>query len=150
MRIRVFITRLVVASVLLQYPHAQGSSRWQPCLRWLHPGVVTLTPPGASATAYSVASFFVYFEKGQSFHHFELRYRTDDIYVCICMYVLYIIHQCYVFIVYINPITTFIVYIITFYSMFYAFDAIMFHCTFSAMTGMLINKYIYIKVIQIT
>ena len=38
------------------------------------------------------------------------------------------------FIVYINPITTFIVYIITFYSIFYAFDAILFYCTLSEMT----------------
>ena len=50
------------------------------------------------------------------------------IFMCVFayMYVLYIIPQYHVFIVYINPITTFIVYIVTFYSMFYAFDVIMF------------------------
>ena len=41
------------------------------------------------------------------------------------MYVSYVIQQYRVFIVYINPITNFIVYITTFYSMFHAFDAIM-------------------------
>ena len=50
------------------------------------------------------------------------------------MYVLYVIPQYHVFIVYINPITTFILYIITFYSMVYEFDAIMFYCTLSEMT----------------
>ena len=50
------------------------------------------------------------------------------------MHVLYVIPQDHVFIVYTNPITTFIVYIITFYGMFYAFDATMFYCTLSEMT----------------
>ena len=42
------------------------------------------------------------------------------------MYVLYIIPHYHVVIVYISPITTLIVYIIKFYSIFYTFDAIMF------------------------
>ena len=50
------------------------------------------------------------------------------------MYVLYIIPHDHVFIVYINPITSYIVYIITFYNMFYAFDGIVFYCTLSKMT----------------
>ena len=50
------------------------------------------------------------------------------------MYVLYVIPQYHVFIVYINLITTFILYIISFYSMFYAFGAIMFYCTLLEMT----------------
>ena len=59
------------------------------------------------------------------------------------MYVLLVIPQYHVFIVYINPITTFIVYIITFYSMFYAFDDIMFYCTLSEMTRIkMINQSI--------
>ena len=59
------------------------------------------------------------------------------------MYVLYVIPQYHVLIVYINPITTFILYIITFYSMFYAFDAIMFYCTLSEMTRIkMINQSI--------
>ena len=59
------------------------------------------------------------------------------------MYVLYVIPQYHVFIIYINPITTFILYIITFYSMFYAFDAIMFYCTLSEMTRIkMINQTI--------
>ena len=59
------------------------------------------------------------------------------------MYVLYVIPQNHVFIVYINPITTFIVYIITFYSMFYAFDVIMFYCTLSEMTRIKMINPIY-------
>ena len=59
------------------------------------------------------------------------------------MYVVYVIPQYHVFIVYTNPITTFILYIITFYSMFYAFDAIMFYCTWSEMTRIkIINQSI--------
>ena len=50
------------------------------------------------------------------------------------MYALCIIPHYQFFIVYINPITTFIVYIITFYSMFYAFEAILFYCTLSEVT----------------
>ena len=50
------------------------------------------------------------------------------------MYVWYVIPQYHVFIVYINPSTTYIVYMITFYSIFYAFDAIVFYCTLSEMT----------------
>ena len=61
------------------------------------------------------------------------------------MYVLYVIPQYHVFfIVYINPITTFILYIITFYNMFYAFDAIMFYCTLSEMTRIkMINQSMF-------
>ena len=61
---------------------------------------------------------------------------NDCVFVCIYVCVLYVIplYQYHVFIVYINPITTFIVYIITFDSMFYVFDAIMFYCTLSEMT----------------
>ena len=70
----------------------------------------------------------------KSFYHFQLRYRTDDI-ICICIYVCVICHTPVPrFIVYINPLTTFIVYITTFYSIFYAFDAVMFYCTLSEMT----------------
>ena len=62
------------------------------------------------------------------------------------MYVLYVIPQYHVFIGYINPITIFIVYIITFYSMFYAFDAIMFYCTLSEMTRInMINQSIILQ-----
>ena len=65
------------------------------------------------------------------------------------MYVLYVIPQCHVFIVYINLITTFSVYIVRFYSMFYAFDAIMVYCTLWEMTrikmiNQSINQSIYI------
>ena len=64
-------------------------------------------------------------------------------YVYAYMYVLYVIPQYHAFIVYINPITTFILYIITFYSMFYAFDAIMFYYTLSEMTRIkMINQSI--------
>ena len=36
---------------------------------------------------------FCVFSKSQSFYHFELRNRTDDIYVCICIYVRVIYHK---------------------------------------------------------
>ena len=50
------------------------------------------------------------------------------------------------FIGYINPITTFIVYIITFYSMFHAFDAIMFYCILSEMTRIkMVNQSIVLQ-----
>ena len=58
------------------------------------------------------------------------------IFMCVYayMYVSYVITQYHVFIVYIKPITTCIVYIKTFYSMCYVFDAIMFCSTLSEMT----------------
>ena len=58
-------------------------------------GLITLTPPGASATAglslrrhyISVLHFLGVLRKSRSCYHFELRYRTDDIHECICIYV---------------------------------------------------------------
>ena len=104
-------------------------------------GVVTLTPPGPLATAglasrpsISVPHFCVYFDRAG---HFITSNCISELMIFMCvyayMYVLYVIPQYYVFIVYINPITTFILYIITFYSMFYAFYAFMFYCTLSEM-----------------
>ena len=85
---------------------------------------------------YFGASFCVYFDEAS---HFITSNCITELIIFICvyayMYVLYVIPQYHVFIVYINPITTFIVYIITFYSMFNAFDAIMFYCTLSEITG---------------
>ena len=114
---------------------------------------VTLTPPGASATAglssrrpsISVLHFRVYFDKAS---HFITWNCITELMIFMCvyayMYGLYVIPHYHVFIVYINPVTTFIVYIITFYSMFYAFDAIMFHCTLSEMTRIkMINQSIW-------
>ena len=64
------------------------------------------------------------------------------IFMCVYayMYVLYVIPKYHVFIVYTNPITNFILYIITFNSMFYAFDAMMFYCTLSEMTRIEMNN----------
>ena len=76
------------------------------------------------------ATFLCIMEK-PVFYHFELRYRTEGINVCKCicdiydMHVLYKLTHFHVFIVYKNPITTLIVHI-TFYSMFYACDYIVF------------------------
>ena len=48
----------------------------------------------------------------------------------------------FIFIVYINPIANFIVYMITLYGMFYAFHANKFYCTLSEMTRIqMINQY---------
>ena len=79
-------------------------------------GVVTLTPPGASATAglssqrpsISVLHFCVYFD--QAIHFITSNCITElTIFMCVYayMYVLYVIPQYHVFIVYINPITIF-------------------------------------------
>ena len=93
---------------------------------------------------YFSASFCVYFDKAS--HFITLNCITELMIfmsVYAYMYVLYVIPQYHVSIVYINPITTFIVYIITFYSMFHAFDAIMFYCTLSEMTRIkMINQVI--------
>ena len=101
-------------------------------------GVVTLTPSGALATvglasrrpSISVLHFCVYSDRAS---HFIPSNCISEQFMCVYanMYVLYVIPQYYVFIVYINLITAFILNIITFYSMFYAFDAIMFYCTLS-------------------
>ena len=80
----------------------------------------------------SMLHFCVYFDRAG---HFITSNCISELMTFLCvyayMYVLYVIPQYHVFIVYINPITTFILYIITFYSMLYAFDAIMFYCTLS-------------------
>ena len=114
-------------------------------------GVVTLTPPGALATAglasrrpsISVLHFCVYFNKAS---HFITSNCISELMIFMCVYayiyVLYVIPQYHVFIVYRNPITTFILYIITFYSIFYAFDAIMLYCTLSEMTRIKIINHI--------
>ena len=114
---------------------------------------VTLTLPGALATAglasrrpsISVLLSCVCFDRAS---HFITSNCISELMIFMCvytyMYVLYVyvIPQYHVFIVYINPITTSILYIITFYSMFYAFDAIMFYCTLSEMTRIkLINQF---------
>ena len=121
-------------------------------------GVVTLTPPGASATAglssrrpsISVLHFCVYFDKVS---HFITSNCLTELMIFMCVYaymnVLYGIPQYHVFIVHINSITAFIVYILTFYSMFYAFDAIMFYCTLSEMTIIKMIKQSYIFSFQI-
>ena len=86
-------------------------------------GVVALTPPGASATAglssrrssISVLHFCAYFDKAS---HFITSICITELMIFMCvyayMYVLYVIPQYHIFIVYINPITTFIVYMIRF------------------------------------
>ena len=106
-------------------------------------GVVTVTPLGASATvglssrrpSISVLHFSVYFDKAS---HFITSNCVAELMIFMCvyayMYVLYVIPQYHVFIVYINPITTFIMNIKTFYSMCYAFYAIIFYSTLSEMT----------------
>ena len=85
--------------------------------------------------SFSVLHFCVYFDRAS---HFITSNCISELVIFMCVYtyiyVSYVIPQYHVFIVYINPITTFIVYIITFYSMFYAFDAIMFYCTLSEIT----------------
>ena len=92
-------------------------------------GVVTLTPPGALVTAglasrrpsISVLHFCVYFDRASHFIHSNF---ISELMIFMCvyayMYMLYVIPQYHVFIVYINLITTFNLYIVTFYSMFYA------------------------------
>ena len=92
-------------------------------------GVVTLTPPGALATvglasrrpSISVLHFCVYFDRAGHFIHSNF---ISELMIFMCvyayMYMLYVIPQYHVFIVYINLITTFNLYIVTFYSMFYA------------------------------
>ena len=95
---------------------------------------------------YFCASFFVYFERPS--HFITSNCVTELIFMCICIYmcVLYITHQYHVFVVYKNPITGIIVYIIRVYSMFYAFDAIKFYCTLSEMTKKkMINQSMCIK-----
>ena len=94
----------------------------------------------------SVLHFCVYFDRAS---HFITSNCISELMIFMCVYaymfVLYVIPQYHVFIAYINPITTFILYIITFYSMFYAFDAIMFYCTLSEMTRIkMINQSIIV------
>ena len=90
----------------------------------------------------SVLHFCVYFDRAG---HFITSNCISElmIFMCICIYVCVMWHTpAPRFIVYIHPNTTVIVYIITFYSMFYAFDAIMFYCTLSEMTRIkMINQY---------
>ena len=69
--------------------------------------------------------------------------------MCICIYACVICHTLVprFYCVHKSP-TTFILYIITFYSMFYVFDAIMFYCTLSEMTRIkMINQSIKINVL---
>ena len=115
-RICAFITHLVVTSVLLQYTQAKESSRWQPCRRWLRwalslwhlrcvgdGGVVV-----AEAFYFGASFLFVYCEKASYFINSNCITEVM-ILICVyaCMYVLYIITQYHVFIVYINRISTF-------------------------------------------
>ena len=82
-------------------------------------GVVTLTAPGALATAglasrrpsVSVLHFCVYFYRAG---HFITSNCISEVMIFMCvyayMYVLYVIPQYHVFILYISPITTFFVH----------------------------------------
>ena len=86
-------------------------------------------PGGVVVTeAFHFGASYSWCTKENTFYHFEMRYLTDDIYLCICIYVCVIYYTLLprFFIVYINPVTMITFYIITFYSMLCAFDAIMF------------------------
>ena len=95
-------------------------------------------------TYFSVLHFCVYFDKAS---YVITSNCITELMIFMCVYgymcVLYVIPQYHVFIVYINPITTFIVYMIKFYNMFYAFNAIMFYFSLSEMTRIkMINQSI--------